>query len=156
MICSSALAAGIGLGALLERLPDQAIGEVSVIGTPAEETEGGKVVMVERGAFRDLDAVLMVHPLDGNYYIAEALAMDSWEVEFFGKASHAAAAPWEGKNALDALLLSFTNINALRQHIYSDARIHGVILEGGAAPNIIPEYTRARFHVRAEKTSLPG
>jgi amidohydrolase len=150
MICSSALAAGIGLGALLGKLSSEAIGEISVIGTPAEETEGGKVLMVERGAFQDLDAALMVHPLDGNYYLAEALAMDSWEVEFFGKSSHAAAAPWEGKNALDALILTFTNINALRQQIYLDARIHGIIMDGGAAPNIIPEYTRARFHVRAK------
>jgi amidohydrolase len=151
VICSAALAAGIGLGALIDELGDETRGEVSVIGTPAEETDGGKVVMVERGAFLDLDAALMIHPLDGNYYISEALAMDSWEVEFFGKSAHAAAAPWEGKNALDALILTFTNINALRQQIYSDARIHGVILDGGTAPNIIPEYTRARFHVRTKK-----
>jgi amidohydrolase len=151
IICSSALAAGIGLGAVIEKLPGEVLGEVSVIGTPAEETDGGKVVMVNRGAFRDLDVALMVHPLDGNYFIAEALAMDSWEVEFFGKSSHAAAVPWDGKNALDALILTFTNINALRQQIHPDARIHGVINEGGVAPNIIPEYTRARFHVRAKK-----
>ena len=151
VICSSALGAGIGLGAVIDTLPHAAIGEVSVIGTPAEETDGGKVVMVERGAFQDLGVALMVHPLDGNYYIAEALATDSWEVEFFGKSSHAAAAPWEGKNALDALILAFTNINALRQQIHPDARIHGVIVEGGAAPNIIPEYTQARFHVRAKE-----
>ncbi len=151
MICASALAAGIGLAALIDMPDGKSLGEVSVIGTPAEESEGGKVVMTERGAFSDLDAALMVHPLDGNYYIAEALAMDSWEVEFFGKSAHAAAAPWDGKNALDALLLTFTNINALRQQIYPDARIHGVIMDGGSAPNIIPEYTRARFHVRAKK-----
>lgn len=151
MICASALAAGIGLGAVIDELPGAAVGEVSVIGTPAEETDGGKVVMVKRGAFRDLDVALMVHPLDDNYYIAEALAMDSWEVEFFGKPSHAAAAPWDGKNALDALILTFTNINALRQQIHPDARIHGVIMEGGIAPNIIPDHTRARFHVRVKK-----
>jgi amidohydrolase len=151
MICSAALAAGIGLGALIDQLPSEAIGEVSVIGTPAEETEGGKIAMLERGASQDVDVALMVHPMDGNYYITEALAMDSWEVEFYGKSSHAAAAPWDGKNALDALILTFTNINALRQQIHSDARIHGVIMDGGTAPNIIPEYTRARFHVRAKK-----
>jgi amidohydrolase len=151
MICSAALAAGIGLGAVIDLLPGEAIGEVSVIGTPAEETDGGKVVMVDRGAFRDLDAALMVHPLDDNYYLAESLAMDSWEVEFFGKSAHAAAAPWDGKNALDALILTFTNVNALRQQIHPDARIHGVIMEGGVVPNIIPEHTRARFHVRARQ-----
>jgi amidohydrolase len=151
LICASALAAGIGVGAVIDQLPGNAKGEISVIGTPAEETDGGKVVMLDRGAFRDLDVALMIHPLDGNYYIAEALAMDSWEVEFFGKSSHAAAAPWEGKNALDALILTFTNINALRQQIHSDARIHGVIVEGGVAPNIVPDHTRARFHLRAKK-----
>jgi len=151
MICSAALAAGIGLGAVIDRLPGEAIGEVSVIGTPAEETDGGKVVMVERGAFRDLEAALMVHPLNDNYYLAETMAMDSWEVEFFGKSAHAASAPWDGKNALDALILTFTNINALRQQMQLDSRIHGVIIDGGVAPNIIPEHTRARFHVRAKQ-----
>jgi amidohydrolase len=149
IISASTLAAAIGLGAAIERLGSQAPGEVSLIGTPAEETDGGKVVMIERHAFQDVAAAMMIHPYDGNFYITEALAMDSWEVEFFGKASHAAAAPWDGQNALDALILTFTNINAMRQQIQPEARIHGVILEGGAAPNIIPEHTRARFHVRA-------
>jgi len=150
LICSAAVAAGIGLGAVIANLPIQFQGDVSVIGTPAEETEGGKVVMLEQGVFADLAAALMIHPLDDNFYLTESLAMDSWEVEFFGKASHAAAAPWEGKNALDAILLTFANINALRQQIQPDARIHGVIMEGGVAPNIIPDHTRARFHVRAK------
>jgi amidohydrolase len=151
IICSSALAAGIGLGAVIDKLPYEVVGEVSVIGTPAEETDGAKVTMVERGAFRDLDAALMIHPHDNNYSMTESLAMDAWEVEFFGKPSHAAAAPWVGKNALDAMILTFTNINALRQQIQPDARIHGVITNGGAAPNIIPDHTTARFYVRARQ-----
>ena len=151
VISAAALAASIGLGAALDSSPSTATGEVSLIGTPAEETDGGKVVMIERGSFQDLDVALMVHPYEGNFYLTEALAMDSWEVEFFGKPSHAAAAPWDGQNALDALILTFTNLNALRQQIQPDARIHGVIMEGGEAPNIIPEHTRARFHVRAKQ-----
>lgn len=145
VIASAALAAGIGLGALADELN----GEVLVIGTPAEETSGGKVALVERGVFDQVDAALMVHPYHGNYTVAESLAMDAIQVEFFGKPAHAAAAPWEGKNALDALLLFFTNLNALRQQIKPDARIHGIITHGGVAPNIIPEYACGRFYVRA-------
>ena len=151
MICTAALAAGIGLGAVISELAGEAGGEVCVIGTPAEETDGAKVVMVDRGAFQELDVALMIHPHENNYYLTESLAMDAWEVEFFGKSSHAAAAPWDGKNALDAILLTFMNINALRQQIRPDARIHGVITNGGAAPNIIPDHTVARFYVRAKQ-----
>ena len=151
IICSSALAAGIGLGAVIEHLPEDVSGEVSVIGTPAEETDGAKVTMVDKNAFQDLDAALMIHPHENNYYLTESLAIDAWEVEFFGQPSHAAAAPWVGKNALDAMILTFTNINALRQQIRPDARIHGVITNGGAAPNIIPDHTVANFYVRARQ-----
>jgi amidohydrolase len=146
MIASSALGAGIGLGAVVE----QTDGEVWVIGTPAEETDGAKVVMVERGAFQTVDAALMVHAHENNYYLTESLAMDALEVQFFGKAAHAAAAPWEGINALDALIMTFNSINALRQQIKPDARIHGVITQGGVAPNIIPEHTVGRFYIRAK------
>jgi amidohydrolase len=149
LISTAALSAGIGLGAVIEELP----GEVWVVGTPAEETDGAKVKMVERGVFNDLEAALMIHPHDDNYTLTISLAMDAWEVEFFGKPSHAATAPWEGKNALDAMILLFTSINALRQQIRPDARIHGVITNGGAAPNIIPDHTVARFYVRASQRS---
>jgi amidohydrolase len=145
MIATSALSAGIGLGVVVE----QTGGEVWVVGTPAEETDGAKVVMVERGAFKAVDAALMIHAHDNNYYLTESLAMDALEVQFFGQPAHAAAAPWEGKNALDAMLLTFNNINALRQQVRPEARIHGVITKGGAAPNIIPEHTVGRFYVRA-------
>ena len=149
MIATTALAAGIGLGAVIA----QSGGEVWVVGTPAEETDGGKVVMVERGAFQAVDAALMIHPHEKNYYLTESLAMDALEVQFFGKPAHAAAAPWEGKNALDAMILTFNNVNALRQQIRPDARIHGVITNGGAAPNIIPEHTVGRFYLRAKTRS---
>jgi amidohydrolase len=149
VIAAAALAAGIGLGAVISELG----GEVNVIGTPAEETDGGKVLMVQRGVFQDVDAAMMVHPANQNYVITETLAMDAIEVEFFGKTAHAAVAPWNGLNALDALILTFNNINALRQQIKPDARIHGIITQGGVAPNIIPDHTVARFYIRAKQRS---
>lgn len=149
IIAASALGAGIGLGSIIKETG----GDVWVIGTPAEETDGAKATMVNRGVFNNIDAALMAHPHEGNYYITESLAMDCIEIAFSGKTAHAASAPWEGKNALDAMILTFTNINALRQQIQPDARIHGVILDGGKAPNIIPDYTMAHFYVRAKKRS---
>lgn len=149
IIAASALGAGIGLGAVI----DESGGEVWVIGTPAEETDGAKVTMVERGVFNNIDAALMVHPHEGYFYVTESLALDCIEIAFTGKTAHAASAPWEGKNALDAMILTFNNINALRQQIQPDARIHGVILDGGKAPNIIPDYTMAHFYIRAKKRS---
>jgi len=149
IIATCALSAGIGLGAVIQETG----GDVWVVGTPAEETDGAKVTMVNRGAFDNIDAALMAHPHEGNFYITESLAMDCIEIAFTGKTAHAASAPWEGKNALDAMILTFTNINALRQQIQPDARIHGVILDGGKAPNIIPDYTMAHFYIRAKKRS---
>lgn len=149
IIATSALAAGIGLGAVVSEMD----GEVWVVGTPAEETDGAKVVMVQRGAFSQLDAALMVHPHAGYYYLTEALALDAIEVEFFGKPSHAAAAPWEGINALDAILMTFNSLNALRQQVRPDARLHGIIANGGAAPNIIPDHTVGRFYLRSRQRS---
>lgn len=146
IIATSALSAGIGLAAVSEELD----GEIWVIGTPAEETDGAKVVMVQKRAFEGIDAALMIHPHEGYYYMTESLAMDAIEVEFFGKPSHAAAAPWEGLNALDAMLMTFNALNALRQQVRPDARLHGVITNGGAAPNIIPDHTVGRFYVRAK------
>ncbi|MFH1907006.1 MAG: M20 family metallopeptidase [Chloroflexota bacterium] len=146
VIAASALAAGIGLGAALEEnLP----GEVVVIGTPAEESDGAKSLMVERGVFKDVDVAMMIHPFYGNYVHTESLALDAIKMSFYGKPAHAAMAPWEGKNALDALVLTYTNINALRQHVRPDARMHGIITRGGTAPGIVPDHTEGRFYVRA-------
>ena len=146
LICSSALAAGIGLAAVAY----EAGGEVAVVGTPAEETDGAKVRMSEIGAFDSLDAALMIHPYSGNYYVTESLAMDAIELAFTGKPAHAAASPWDGLNALDAVIMTFNAIGALRQQMRPDARVHGIITEGGTAPNVIPERTVARFYVRAK------
>jgi amidohydrolase len=147
IISTSALSAGIGLGEVI----DETGGEVWVIGTPAEETDGAKVIMVQKEAFNQIDAALMIHPHSGYYYTTESLALNALEVEFFGKPAHAAAAPWEGVNALDAVLTLFASLNALRQQIRPDARIHGIISNGGSAPNIIPDHTQARFYLRAKQ-----
>jgi len=125
-------------------------GSILVIGTPSEEKYGGKVIMADRGAFNNVDMAMMVHPGVYNTATARALALQALEVEFFGKAAHAAARPEEGINALEAMLNSFAAINSLRQHIKSTARIHGIITDGGEAANIVPTHSAANFMVRAE------
>lgn len=145
LIGTMGIAAGIGLSKVLHETG----GKVIVFGTPAEETKGGKVTMAEAGIFDQLDVAMMVHPLDSYMKSGSSLAMDAIQFEFFGKAAHAAASPHMGINALDAVLQTFNSINALRQHITSDARIHGIITEGGKAANIVPDYAVAQFYVRA-------
>ncbi|MEI2367755.1 M20 family metallopeptidase [Niallia circulans] len=142
---------GIAAGISLSKVLSETGGKVIVYGTPAEETKGGKVTMAEAGIFEELDVAMMVHPLDSYMKSGDSLAMDAIQFEFFGKAAHAAASPHLGINALDAVLQTFNSINALRQHIKSDARIHGVITEGGKAANIVPDYAVAQFYVRAGK-----
>lgn len=129
-------------------------GRIQVIGTPAEEGGGGKVYLVDRGAFDDVDAALMFHPSSGISKVHRGgLAAQRLTVRFEGKPSHAAAAPWNGVNALDAMIQLFVGIGLLRQQLHPDARIHGVITHGGDAANIIPELTTAEFSVRAEQLS---
>jgi len=128
---------------------DECGGKIVVIGTPAEELYGGKCTMAQRGAFADLDAAMMVHPGHHNTVVTEALACQGLNVEFFGKASHAAGRPEAGINALEAMILSFNSIDALRQHIKSKARIHGIITDGGQAPNVVPAHSAGSFLVRA-------
>jgi len=147
LIGTMGIAAGIGLSKVLSETG----GKVIVYGTPAEETKGGKVTMAEAGIFEELDVAMMVHPLDNYLKSGDSLAMDAIQFEFFGKSAHAAASPHLGINALDAVLHTFNSINALRQHIKPDARIHGVITEGGKAANIVPDYAVAQFYVRAGK-----
>ena len=129
---------------------DQFGGSILVIGTPAEETYGGKVIMANRGAFNNVDMAMMVHPGVYDTATTQALANQSLRIEFFGKAAHAAARPEAGINALEAMLNSFAAINSLRQHIKSTARIHGIITDGGEAANIIPAHSAGNFMVRAE------
>lgn len=145
LIATGSIGAALALQPFLSALK----GRVLVIGCPAEEKGGGKIALVKAGVFTGVDAALLVHPSNRTEIFKGALAMRALRVEFFGKASHAAAAPHLGINALDAVLLSFTNLNALRQQLREDVRIHGIITDGGRAPNIIPDYASARFCIRA-------
>lgn len=127
-------------------------GEVIVFGTPAEEggnNGSAKASFVRAGLFDDVDACMMIHPGNKTAITTSSLANHPIEFEFFGRPAHAAGCPEKGINALDAMILFFSGVNALRQHVTSDVRIHGIITHGGDAPNIIPEYTKARFYVRA-------
>jgi len=125
-------------------------GSVLVIGTPAEELYGGKTIMAEQGAFNNVDMAMMVHPAVHDAATTQALACIGLDVEFLGKAAHAAASPEAGINALEAMLQSFAAINSLRQHIKDKARIHGIITDGGQAANIVPVHSAGTFIVRAE------
>jgi len=145
LICTIACGAGVAAKLAVDKYG----GTVLVIGTPAEELFAGKMMMVQRGAFEGLDTAMIVHPETFDAASSNALACQNLYVEFFGKASHAAAAPDRGINALDAMILSFNNINALRQHIRSTARIHGIIKDGGHASNVIPDHSAGEFVVRA-------
>ncbi|MBI2867720.1 MAG: M20 family metallopeptidase [Chloroflexi bacterium] len=145
IIATAALGAGIAARKAVKRLG----GTVVVLGTPAEEVHGGKAVMAQRGAFADLDAALMVHPGSANLVEVTMLAAIELEVEYFGKAAHAAARPQQGINALEAMVLAYNAINALRQHVPDGARVHGIITDGGQAPNVVPAHSAAHFLVRA-------
>ncbi|NWF77185.1 MAG: M20 family metallopeptidase [Chloroflexi bacterium] len=142
-------ASAVGAGVASKPIIDQLGGSVVVLGTPAEEGFGGKIDMVKAGVFKEIDVAMIVHPNTRNMPTEEALACSSLEVEFFGKAAHAAGQPHKGVNALDAMILAFNSINSLRQHIRGDARIHGIITDGGEAPNIVPAHSAAVFLVRA-------
>ena len=146
LIAAAALGASLGLGAVKKDLP----GTLIFLGTPAEEDVGGKIVMVEHGLFEGIDAAMMFHPSAGyNLVGRKGLAMAEVKIQFHGKTSHASASPEKGINALDAVIQTFNGISALRQHIKSTARIHGVITNGGVKPNIVPDFASAHFYVRA-------
>ncbi|CAG9621624.1 M20 family metallopeptidase [Sutcliffiella rhizosphaerae] len=144
---------GIAAGIATSRIISETGGKVIVYGTPAEETKGGKVTMAEQGVFDKLDVAMMVHPLHSYVKSGSSLAMDAIQFEFYGKPAHAAANPEQGINALDAVIHTFNGINALRQHVTSDTRIHGIIPEGGKAANVVPDYAVAQFYVRANTRS---
>jgi amidohydrolase len=126
-------------------------GEVLVIGSPAEETSGAKVTLVEKGIFQNVDAAIMFHPGSQNVSVISSLALDALEFTFHGRAAHAVAASSFGINALDAVINFFVGINALKKQISPDMKINGIITEGGSVPNIIPERAVARFYLRARK-----
>jgi len=153
--CGHNLIASIAVGAGLAMLEvlDELKGGVQVIGTPAEEGGGGKVILQKAGVFDGLDAAMMIHPARKNMVMRGSLASARLKLEFFGKPAHAAALPEKGINALDALLLTFNNINAMRQQLLRTDRVAGIITDGGKAANIIPDYTSAKFSVRGHTSS---
>lgn len=149
----SAMSAGAALG--LKSVLDTIGGKVTIFGTQAEETSGVKGVLAEKGAYDDVTAAMMAHPSAVSEESGASLALYPLKFEYFGKAAHAAAIPEKGINALDGVILLYNGINALRQHVTSDVRIHGIISSGGAAPNIVPDYAEAKFYIRAkEKDNL--
>lgn len=141
---------GMGASIVLRRALGDVEGTIKVIGTPAEEGGGGKVIMAEAGVFNGLSAAMMMHPRDRTYLDRGSLAVTPYKVEFFGKPAHASSSPETGINALDAMLQLFFSINQLRQALKANTRIHGVITHGGDAANVIPEYTSASILVRAD------
>ena len=150
--CGHNLIAAIAVGAAMASKPavDKFGGSIFVIGTPAEEIYGGKIIMADRGAFTDIDIAMMVHPSTHDTATIKALACISLEVEFFGREAHAAAHPEDGINALEAIIQSFSAINSLRQHIKDGARIHGIITDGGQVVNVVPSHSAASFLIRAK------
>lgn len=142
-------AAGLGAGFAAAAVADDLGCTVKVFGTPAEEGGGGKVHMVERGAFEGLDAALMVHPCSRDLTAMSTLAIDQLRATYTGAEAHAAAAPHLGRNALDAAVLGYMGVAALRQHITDSERVHGVITHGGDKPNIVPARAETEWYVRS-------
>jgi amidohydrolase len=148
VIATSGVGAGAALAAVRAQLPK---GRIQVIGTPAEEGGGGKVKLIKGGVFRDVDCAMMIHGFDRTLLHQDLLGIVRGTFEFTGRASHASADPWEGVNALDAVIQAYNAISMMRQQVRPDCRIHGIITNGGAAANIIPEYASAIFYVRAPR-----
>ena len=141
-------AASVGAGVALSRFLDGVEGQLVVVGTPAEEGGGGKIMLLDAGIFDDVDAAMMFHPGSRTVVGDDSLGRIKFTVEFFGKTAHAAGSPAEGINALDAMVAFFSSIGLLRQQLKDEARIHGIITHGGDAPNVIPDYTSALMYVR--------
>ncbi len=146
IIATAALGAGYALAPLAEELGFR----LTVLGTPAEEHYGGKVDLIEAGAFSGVTAAMMIHPSPLDVVDPNVIAVAHIDVEFHGKEAHASAYPQLGVNALDAFVQAYVNISTLRQALYPTDKVHGIITHGGDAPNVIPAYTRSSWYVRAE------
>lgn len=142
-------ASGVGAAIALAATRDSWAGVVVFLGTPAEERGSGKEIMLRDGLFEGIDAALLYHPSDSNHVEIAPLASEDVSVVFTGFASHAAAEPWAGKNALDAMIALFVSVGLWRQQLPTHCRVHGIIQEGGTAANIIPEHTKAWFMIRS-------
>lgn len=149
IIGTTSVAAGIALSEVLHETG----GKVVVLGTPAEEggpNGSAKGSFVRHGFLENVDVALMIHPSGRTSITSPTLAVDPLDFHFYGQAAHASGSPEKGINALDSVIQLFNGINALRQHVTSDVRIHGIITHGGDAPNIVPDYASARFYIRAD------
>lgn len=157
--CGHCLSGSISIlaGLSLKDLQDELDADIHIIGTPIEETDGAKCEMVKKGVFNDYDMAMMVHLYNANLVAAKFLALDSYMYEFHGKAAHASASPWDGINAFNGAQLMFHAIDMLRQHSTPDVRMHGIIRDGGEAPNIVPEKVTAEIYIRSlEREYLNG
>ncbi len=142
-------AAAVGATILLKDLVDQLDLTITFLGTPGEEGGGGKILMLQRGAFDNVDYALMIHPAPIDSWEMRCRAVEQFEISFRGQASHASAAPYLGKNALDALTLAQVAIGLARQQFNPDDQVHGIITHGGDAANIIPDFTSATYYLRS-------
>jgi amidohydrolase len=143
--------ASVNVAIAMSKLGRDLCGKIICVGTPAEESMDAKGIMRKNGAFDGIDVVLMFHGGSRNNTKLIVLAVDVLEFSYKGKAAHAAASPDEGINSLDAVIMLFTSVNALRQQLKQDVRIHGIVIKGGDAVNIIPEFASARFQIRSQQ-----
>ena len=148
LIAGAALSAVAGLKSIAGKLP----GRVVFLGTPAEEGGGGKIILIDQGALRGVDAAMMAHPSDSEYCTMPALATQHLKLTFHGHGAHAALAPWDGSSALAAVIQTFQSVDAMRLHLRDGSRIHGIITDGGQAVNIIPERAECLFLARGKSS----
>ncbi|NLV92520.1 MAG: M20 family metallopeptidase, partial [Firmicutes bacterium] len=150
LIGTASVGAGMALAPLMSELP----GTLLVVGAPGEETYAGKAQLVDAGVFDGVDAAMMFHPSAVTQVGSSSYALDALEFVFTGRAAHAASSPEKGINALDGAIFLFNGINALREHLPDDVRIHGIISEGGVAPNVVPERAAARCYFRSARRRI--
>jgi len=161
--CGHNIISSIGLGAmyLLSKNKNKLNTDINIVGCPAEEIipltfknggGGGKIKLIEKGVFKNTKAALMIHPATRNEVDPLMIAVKQIDVEFYGKAAHASGSPYVGKNALDAQILAYNSISVLRQQLKTTEKIHGIITDGGDSANIIPDFTRSSWMIRAQKT----
>ncbi|XP_033739666.1 peptidase M20 domain-containing protein 2-like isoform X2 [Pecten maximus] len=148
LIAELGVAAGVGIKAAMET-SGQPIGKITVMGTPDEENEGGKLILLQKEAFEKIDVAMMSHPRPSDSLLPGTLALDWVTVTYKGKASHAAGFPWEGINALDAAVTCYQTVSCMRQQMKPTWRVHGIITKGGVRPNIIPEEASLEYYIRA-------
>lgn len=149
-------AAGLGAAVALASVAEACGGRVRYLGTPAEEGGGGKIIMARNGALEGVDAAMMVHSADADLTTIDAIALQQLIVEYHGRESHAAAAPHMGRNALDAAVLGYMGVAALRQHIMPTERVHGIFTRAGEKPNIVPREAAMEWYVRSDTITTLG